>query len=80
VRAPVLIHHGEADAQVPVAQGRLLHEGLIAAGKSSTLHTYADADHLFNFDIGPDVRPHPAAARLSWERTLRFLAQHLTGQ
>lgn len=77
LRAPVLIHHGEADAQVPVEQGRLLHEALVAAGRSSHLHAYPGADHLFNFSLGPDVRPHPEAARLSWERTLRFLDHHL---
>lgn len=77
LRAPVLIHHGEADAGVPVEQGRLLHRALAAAGKSSTLYTYPGAEHLFNFSIGPDVRFDPAAARLSWERTVRFLDQHL---
>jgi carboxymethylenebutenolidase len=80
IRAPVLIHHGEADAGVPVAQARLLHQSLTAAGKSSALHTYPGADHLFNFSIGPDVRFHPAGARLSWERTLTFLGQHLARQ
>ncbi|MBI2161148.1 MAG: dienelactone hydrolase family protein [Candidatus Rokubacteria bacterium] len=77
LRAPVLIHHGEADTNVPLGQARLLHRALLAAGKSSTLHTYPGADHLFNFSIGPDVRFDPAAARLSWERTVRFLDQHL---
>jgi carboxymethylenebutenolidase len=77
IRAPVLIHHGEADRNVPVAQARLLHDALVAAGKPSTLHTYRDADHLFNFSIGPDVNHHPEAARLSWERTLTFLDRHL---
>mgnify|MGYP001561057116 CR=1 FL=1 len=77
LRAPVLIHHGEADAGVPVEQGRLLQRALAAAGTSSTLHTYPGADHLFNFSIGPDVRFDPAAARSSWERTLAFLNQHL---
>lgn len=77
LRAPVLIHHGEADTDVPVDQARLLHRALLAAGKSSTLHPYPGADHLFNFSIGLDVRFDPAAARLSWERTVRFLGQHL---
>ncbi len=77
LRAPVLIHHGEADTNVPVGQARLLHRVLVAAGKPSTLYTYPGADHLFNFSIGPDVRFDPAAARLSWERTVRFLDQHL---
>lgn len=77
LRAPVLIHHGDADTNVPVAQAHLLHEALVATGKSSTLHTYPGADHLFNFSIGPDARFHPKAAALSWERTLRFLDRHL---
>jgi carboxymethylenebutenolidase len=77
VRAPILIHHGEADTNVPVDQARLLHRALAAAGKAGTLHTYPGADHLFNFALGPDVRFHPEAARLSWERTRAFLSKHL---
>lgn len=77
LRAPVLIQHGEADTRVPVEQARRLHRSLVAAGKSSTLHTYPGADHLFNFSHGPDVKFHPSAAALSWERTLRFLREHL---
>jgi carboxymethylenebutenolidase len=77
IRAPLLIHHGEADANVPVEQARLLHRAMLAAGKSTTLHTYPGAGHLFNFSIGPDVRFHPSAAEQSWNRTLQFLAEHL---
>jgi carboxymethylenebutenolidase len=73
----VLIHHGDADANVPVAQARLLHRALVGAGGSSTLHVYAGADHLFNFALGPEARHHPEAARLSWDRTLAFLRAHL---
>ena len=62
---------------IPVAQARLLHQALVEAGKSSVLHVYPDADHLFNFALGPDARFHPEAARLSWQRTLDFLAQNL---
>lgn len=79
IRAPILIHHGEADGNVPVDQSRLLHRALTAAGKPSTLHTYPGADHLFNFSIGPEARFHPEAARRSWDRTLRFLTEHLRG-
>jgi carboxymethylenebutenolidase len=78
IRAPILIHHGDADRNVPVSQARLLHDAFVAAGKPSTLHTYRGADHLFNFSIGPDVNHHPDAARLSWQRTLAFLDQHLS--
>lgn len=81
IRAPLLIHHGEADTNVPVDQARLLHRAMTAAGKSSELHTYPGADHLFNFSIGPDVRFNAGAAELSWDRTLRFFNRHLkTGQ
>jgi len=77
LRAPCIIHHGEVDGNVPVAQATLLHRALMVVGKSSTLYTYPGADHLFNFSIGPDVRFHPEAAKLSWERTLAFLDRHL---
>ena len=77
LRAPVMIHHGEVDANVPVAQARLLHQALVEVGKSSVLHVYPGADHLFNFALGPDARFHPEAARLSWQRTLDFLARNL---
>ncbi len=79
IRAPVLIHHGEADAQVPPAQGRLLHAALAAAGQRSTLHLYPGAAHLFNFAIpsGGASTHLPEADRLSWERTLGFLLAHL---
>jgi carboxymethylenebutenolidase len=77
IRAPLLIHHGETDANVPVEQARLLHRAMVAAGKSCSLYTYPGADHLFDFAIGPNVRFDPAAAELSWDRTLRFFNQHL---
>lgn len=76
-RAPVMIHHGEVDANVPVAQARLLHQALIGAGKSSVLHVYPGADHLFNFALGPDAHYHPEATQLSWQRTLDFLSRNL---
>jgi carboxymethylenebutenolidase len=76
-RAPVMIHHGEVDASVPVEQARLFHQALIGAGKSSVLHVYPGADHLFNFALGPDATYEPEAARLSWQRTLDFLARYL---
>lgn len=79
IRAPVLIHHGEADRTVPAGQGRLLHHALSTAGKPSTLHLYPGADHLFNFALGAEARTsyHAEADRLSWERTAAFLRRHL---
>ena len=79
LRAPVLIHHGEADRTVPASQGALLHRALVTAGGSSALHLYPGADHLFNFALGAEAPAvyRPDADRLSWERTLAFLARHL---
>lgn len=74
IRAAVLIQHGEADQTNPVEQGRLLHAALARAGKRSLLYAYPGADHVFNF---PGTRHHPEAERLSWERTLAFLREHL---
>lgn len=79
IRAPVLIHHGEADRSIPPNQGMLLHRALVAAGRPSTLHLYPGADHLFNFQIAEEGSGayHAEAARLSWERTLEFLKRQL---
>ena len=79
IHAPVQIHHGEADRTVPARQGRLLHDALQAAGKSSTLYFYPGADHLFNFSIPMEgVTPHPEAHHLAWQRTVEFLKRYLT--
>lgn len=72
----MLIHQGEADRTVPASQASLLHRALLAAGKSSTLFLYPGADHLFNDGEGSATHL-PEADRLSWERTLAFLKQHL---
>jgi carboxymethylenebutenolidase len=76
---PVLIHHGEADRNIPAGQARLLHQSLAAAGKSATLFLYPGADHLFDFALGPQAGRlfDPDAAARAWERTLAFLRQHL---
>jgi len=76
IRAPVLIHHGEADRTAPARQGALLHEALAAAGKPSTLYLYPGADHLFNAPAGAPTH-RPEAERLSWQRTLEFLRGRL---
>jgi carboxymethylenebutenolidase len=77
IRAPILLQHGEADRNVPVEQSRRLHQALVGAGRTAELATYPGADHLFDFTLGPDARPHPEAAREAWRRTLDFLRRHL---
>lgn len=42
---PMLIVHGDADEDVPIAQSKRLHQKLIAAGCESTLHVVPGAGH-----------------------------------
>jgi carboxymethylenebutenolidase len=77
IHAPIQIHHGEADANVPVSQAYILHRALQSAGKPVELHTYPGADHLFDFALAGNPTHHPAAAALAWQRTLAFLRRHL---
>lgn len=46
-----------------------------AAGKDFAYYFYEEAPHAFFNDTGPRYRPE--AAKLAWERTLRFFDQHL---
>ena len=49
-----------------------------AAGKQIETHTSPGVDHAFFNDERPEVHD-PAASGDAWERTLRFLRQHLGG-
>lgn len=70
VRAPLLVHLGDTDQRVTVADG----ETLRARWPEATYHRY-HAGHGFNCDLRPGYDA-PAAA-LAWDRTLAFLAHHL---
>jgi dipeptidyl aminopeptidase/acylaminoacyl peptidase len=45
ITVPVLMFHGTLDANVPIAQARLMHMRLKAAGKSSELVVFDGLDH-----------------------------------
>ncbi len=47
VQAPVIIHHGQADATVPIDFSEELVQALQAAGKPVEYHTYPGQPHLF---------------------------------
>jgi len=47
ITAPVMIHHGTADADVPVEWSDELYEELQKAGKESYYHVYRDQPHEF---------------------------------
>lgn len=73
---PVLILHGDADREIPVALGQRLFERIRAHGGTVEMHVYPGAGHVFN---GPWASTYsPADAADAWQRTIRFLRQHLT--
>jgi uncharacterized protein len=47
ITAPVIIHHGEADDQVPIEWSVGLADALSAAGKTALLYTYPGEGHVF---------------------------------
>lgn len=60
---------------------RVLEQSVDYPGSEGDMpaHLYAGADHLFNFALGAEAAAayRSEADRLSWERTLGFLARHL---
>lgn len=77
VNAPLLIQFAENDPRVN-AGWAAYKAALDAAGKTYTAHTYPGTQHGFHNDTTP--RYDEAAAKLAWERTVAFFAQHLRPQ
>jgi carboxymethylenebutenolidase len=75
LRAPVLGHWASnddwANANIPI-----IREALSQRSKPCEFHTYPGTQHAFFNDQRPEVH-HPAAAQLSFERTLAFFRAHL---
>lgn len=67
VNAPVQIHHGTADTQVPYDWSVRLRDELEAAGKDVTLFTYEQAPHSFG----------GATWALFMQRVLEFYDEHV---
>jgi carboxymethylenebutenolidase len=76
VKAPLLIHFAAVDERINAAWPAY-EAALKAAGARYTAHQYPGTQHGFNNDTTP--RFDAAAAKLSWERTMAFFAQHLRG-
>lgn len=70
VHAPVQIHHGTADGEVPVAWSRDLYARLRAEGKDAALYLYPGAGHTF---YGP-------ARDRFLERAFAFFEAHVRGE
>lgn len=75
MKAAILLHFGERDAYIPMSVIEETRRALERERKDFEIHIYEGADHGFYCDERPSH--HPEAARLAWERTLRFLATHL---
>jgi carboxymethylenebutenolidase len=72
LKSPVQLHHGTADRAVDVAETKRLVAVLKAQKTPVELFLYEGADHGFLAYTRP-ARYNPQAAKLSWERTVRFL-------
>lgn len=73
---PILFHHGGKDGWVTSREVDLLRQGLEQHGKPARIATYPEADHGFFNDARPEAYRR-ADAELAWQRTLRFLGDHL---
>jgi carboxymethylenebutenolidase len=69
-----VFHLAEQDEWVSSAGTKKLRQALHDAKRPAVFHTYAGAHHWF-FERGPEKTFHPAAARLSWTRTLAFFGE-----
>jgi len=70
-RAPVMMHFGQNDASIPMEAV----DKIRAAHPDIPIHVYEGVGHGFNCDRRADYGP--AQAKLAFERTLRFFAEHV---
>ena len=74
IQAPLLLHYASLDERVNA--GWPAYEAALKANdKTYTVHMYEGANHGFHNDTTP--RYDEEAARLAWQRTLHFFAEHL---
>ncbi|MDP1781100.1 MAG: dienelactone hydrolase family protein [Hydrogenophaga sp.] len=76
VKAPLLIHFAAVDERINTAWPAY-EAALKAPGARYTAHLYPGTQHGFNNDTTP--RFDAAAAKLSWDRTMVFFKERLTG-
>jgi carboxymethylenebutenolidase len=75
-RAAYLLHFAEHDEWESEEDMEKLGPTLRAAGREATVYRYPGTIHWFFEENRPDAY-NADAARVSWERTLAFLRQHL---
>jgi carboxymethylenebutenolidase len=77
VKGPVLGHFGTADEFIPYDDAKALESELREAGVDVTFHYYDGAGHAFFNETDRLGTYDPAAAGLSWERSVSFLREAL---
>ena len=75
IKAAVQLHYGGLDERVN-AGIPAYEEALKKAGVKYELYVYEGAQHAFHNDTAP-TRYNEAAAKLAWERTIKFLKEKL---
>ncbi len=74
IKAPLLVQLAESDERINAAWPAY-EAALKSAGVRYEAHMYPGTQHGFNNDTTP--RYDEAAAKLAWQRTMAFFAQHL---
>lgn len=74
INAPLLLHYAGLDTRVNAGWPEY-EAALKANGKQYTAYIYENTNHGFHNDTTP--RYDEAAAKLAWQRTLDFFAEHL---
>lgn len=75
LQMPVMGHFGAEDESIPLENVRAFERTLEDLGKTAQIYTYRDAGHAFANPSGQSYNPEAAAQ--AWDRTTRFLRQHL---
>jgi carboxymethylenebutenolidase len=75
LQMPVMGHFGAEDESIPLENVRSFERTLDDLGKTAQIYTYPDAGHAFANPSGQNYNPEAAAQ--AWDRTTRFLRQHL---
>lgn len=76
VTAPSLHHFGTADTFIPAETVGAIRDAVTAGNPRVQFFTYDGAGHAFD-NPSPQFH-HEQAAALAWQRTLTFLASHLS--
>ncbi len=75
IKAAVMAHYAGNDERINAGIEEF-EKALKAAGVEYSIYMYEGASHAFNNDTNPD-RYHEEAAKLAWERTIKFFKEKL---